>query len=278
MQRLLFLLLICLTANTHAAVVQQTLPNRLEVLAEYRKGSPEKPAILILHGFLQTHEFPTIHRLTGSLADEGYTVLAPNLSLGVTHRKQSLACEAIHSHTLKDDVREIDAWVQWLKARHSGPIVLIGHSFGSIEILAYLSARPDPAISRFIGVSIVESRLKLSPAERRTLVAELRREAKQASLKLVSHQFSFCQKFQATPQSLLSYLDWTPQKVLESAAALTTPSLFIMGGRDDRLGAGWVDHLKLKSRVEVIAGANHFMDGEHEFDLLDAVLRELRMP
>lgn len=276
MQRFLFLLLICLAANAQAVLVQQTLPNRLEALAEYRKGSPEKPAILILHGFLQTHEFPTIHRLTGSLADEGYTVLAPNLSLGVTHRKQSLACEAIHSHTLKDDVREIDAWVQWLKARHSGPIVLIGHSFGSIELLAYLAARPDPAVSRFIGVSIVESRLKLDASERKKLVASLRREA--ASRKLVSRQFSFCQKFQATPQSLLSYLEWTPQKVLQSAAVLPMPSFFIMGGRDDRLGPGWVDQLKQKSQVEIIAGANHFMDGEHEFDLFDAVLRELTTP
>jgi pimeloyl-ACP methyl ester carboxylesterase len=278
MQRLLILFLIFLAANAQAATVQQTLPNRLVALAEYRKGQADKPAILLLHGFLQTNEFPTIYRLTGSLADAGYTVLAPNLSLGVTHRRQSLACEAIHNHTLQDELGEIATWVKWLKNHHAGPIVLLGHSFCSIELLAYLADHPDPAIRQFIGVSIVESRLKLSPSERRKLVEELRQEAKKAQPRLVSRQFSFCNKFQATPKSLLSYMEWTPQKVLEVAAALPLPNLFIMGGHDDRLGPGWVEQLKKRNRVEVFAGANHFMDGEHEFDLVDAILKELGKP
>jgi len=51
-----------------------------------------------------------------------------------------------------------------------------------------------------------------------------------------------------------------------------------MGGNDDRLGTGWVDKLKAHNRVKIIPGANHFMDGEHEFDLLDSVLDEMKAP
>ena len=275
MKGVLLVALCCFGLAAQAATVELKLPNKLVARAEYRPGEPDKPAILMLHGFLQTHEFPTIHRLVEGVNDGGRAVLAPTLSLGVPHRRQSLACEAIHTHTMNDVGNEIGAWVKWLKARHPGPIVLIGHSFGSVEALAYLSGRPDPAINRFIGISIVEGRLKLSPEGTARLIAEMRRAVKTGEPRVVTHQFSFCQKYQATPASLLSYLEWTPKRVLDAAARLPLPNLFIMGGRDDRLGNGWVDQLKRRNRVEIIDGANHFMDGEHEFDLLDAVLAEL---
>ena len=52
-----------------------------------------------------------------------------------------------------------------------------------------------------------------------------------------------------------------------------------MGSRDDRLGPDWIDNLKkTKAKVLVIEGANHFMDGDFEFDLLDNVLLELKAP
>lgn len=272
----LILALCCIGLAARAASVELPLPNKLVAMAEYRKGGSDKPAVILLHGFLQTHEFPTIHRLVEGIADTGRAVLAPTLTLGVTHRRQSLACEAIHTHTMKDVEGEINAWVNWLKARHTGPIILLGHSFGSVEALAYLSGKPDPAITRFIGVSIIEGRLRLNPAGTRKLIADVRKRASERQPGVLTRQFSFCQKYQATPASLLSYLEWTPQRVLDASARLPLPNLYIMGGHDDRLGTSWVDKLKSRNRVKIISGANHFMDGEHEFDLLDAVLAELK--
>jgi len=277
MRFFLFLMMCSIGLTVRAASVELTLPNKLVAMAEYRKGDPDKPAVILLHGFLQTNEFPMIHRLVEGISDTGRGVLAPTFTLGVTHRRQSLACEAIHTHTMSEVEGEISAWVNWLKARHKGPIILLGHSFGSVEALAYLSDKPDPAITRFIGVSIIEGRLKLTSAETTKLLADMRRAVKTGEPRVVTHQFSFCQKYQATPASLLSYLEWTPQRVLDASARLPLPNLYIMGGRDDRLGTGWVDKLKTRNRVIVIPGANHFMDGEHEFDLLDAVLAELSL-
>ena len=276
MRLFLFLIMCCIGLTARAEPVELTLPSKLVAKAEYRKGDLDKSAVILLHGFLQTHEFPTIHSLVEGISSTGRTVLAPTLTLGVTHRQQSLACEAIHTHTLKEVGREIDAWVKWLKVRHNGPIIVLGHSFGSVEVLAYLSGSPDPAITRFIGVSIIEARLKLNAAETAKLIGEMRHAVKSGEPRVVTHQFSFCRKYQATPVSLLSYLEWTPRRVLEASARLPLPSLFIMGGHDDRLGSGWVDKLKTHNRVKIIPGANHFMDGEHEFDLLDAVLEELK--
>ncbi len=276
MRAVLILIMWGLAMVAHSETIELTLTGNVVARADYRKGAAHKPAVVMLHGFLQTYEFPTIHRLAEGMADAGHTVLSPNLSLGITHRRQSLACEAIHTHTMQDAGREIDAWLKWLKTRHRGPIVLLGHSFGSVEILAYLSNRPDPAITRMIGVSIVEGRIKLTPAETGQLIRNLRQAVKTGTPRVVNHPFSFCRHFQATPASLLSYLEWTPQRVLDASSRLTLPSLFIMGQNDDRLGPGWVEQLDKRNRVEVIPGANHFMDGNHEFDLLDVVLNELK--
>lgn len=277
MVRCLFVLLAFVSISALAEPVELVMPNKLTALAEYRKGELGKPTVLLMHGFLQTHEFPTIHRLTEGLASAGYSVLAPTLTLGVTHRKQSLACEAIHTHTMLDGAREIARWVEWLKSRKTTSIVLVGHSFGSVETLAYLSSHRDPQVRKLIGVSAVEGRLKVDGALRDRLINETRELVNAHDKHLISQQFSFCQKYRATPESMLSYLEWTPQRIIDEAGRLPISTTFIMGSRDDRLGPNWIEQLKkTKAKVRVIEGANHFMDGDFEFDLLDTMLLEMK--
>jgi dienelactone hydrolase len=277
MARCLIVFLAFFSASALAEVVELVMPNKLMALAEYRKAESGKPTVLLMHGFLQTHEFPTIHRLTEGLASAGYGVLAPTLTLGVTHRKQSMACEAIHTHTMGDGAKEIARWVEWLKANKTKSIVLVGHSFGSVETLAYLSSHRDPQVRKLIGVSAVEGRLKVDGALRDKLIKETRTMVMARDKHLVSQQFSFCQKYRATPESMLSYLEWTPQRIISEAGRLPISITFIMGSRDDRLGPNWIELLqKTKAKVRVIQGANHFMDGDFEFDLLDNVLLELK--
>lgn len=260
-----------------AESVELVLPNKLTAKAEFRKGDPGKATVVLMHGFLQTHEFPTIHRLTEGLAGAGYSVLAPTLTLGVTHRKQSLACEAIHTHTMADGTKELAAWVDWLKARKTTSIVLVGHSFGSVETLAYLKAHHEPLVRKLIGVSAVEGRLKVDGSLRDKVTKETRALVRARDKRLITQQFSFCRKYQATPESMLSYLEWTPERIITEAARLPIPTTFIMGGGDDRLGPTWIERLqKTKAKVQVIQGANHFMDGDFEFDLLDNLLLELK--
>ena len=50
----------------------------------------------------------------------------------------------------------------------------------------------------------------------------------------------------------------------------------IMGGGDERLSEGWVSKLKdTPAQIYLIEGANHFMDGSNEFDLLEVVIDKL---
>lgn len=75
---------------------------------------------------------------------------------------------------------------------------------------------------------------------------------------------------------MLSYAEWGPDRILSAIDRVKVPVTMIMGSQDDRLGEDWISRLKKsRARVVIIEGANHFMDGEHEFDLMDRFLAEI---
>ncbi len=244
--------------------------------AEYRPGRAAAPAVLILHGFLQTHEFGTVHRMVEGLSGEGYTVLAPSLTLGVPYRQKSLPCEAIHKHRFTDAYAELDAWLTWLQERHRGPIALIGHSFGSAVLIGYLQQARPAQVRKFIAVSLTEARTRKPEREIQALRQELRQRVARGDRALMTLPLSYCQRYTAPPAALLSYLDWDTNRILTALRQLKLDRVMIMGGGDDLIAPDWIDRLRRAGRVHVVEGANHFLDGMHEFELLDLLLQELR--
>ncbi len=271
---LLCLLISVFPAAAHAVIVQQEMRPGIGAGAEYLAGERSKPAVLLLHGFLQTREFPTVAMLARGLHDAGYTVLSPTLSLNIPDRKQSLSCEAIHKHSLDDDVAEIGRWVNWLKSRGHRAIVLVGHSFGSLQLLAYLSFKPDAAVKGYIGASLVEA--QIGTDARAELIAQLEDRVHGKQRALLTHALSFCRKYPSTPEGLLSYVRWDQARVLAALKQSPIDVRLIMGDADAMLGGSWLKALQhVQTPMAIVKGANHFMDGEHEFDLLERTLNHL---
>ena len=261
----------------HSNPVTLAIDDKIVANAEYRQGDSDKPTLLLLHGFLQTHNFHTIHQLTENLNDEGYSVLAPTLSLGIPFRKASLPCESIHTHTLQDTQSEIGKWISWLEQKGHQSIILIGHSTGSMMLLNYYQNVPTQSVKKFIGVSIMEGRLELSHEKQAALQEMLKQRIEDKDESLIKRQFSFCESLNATAESLYSYAMWTPDKILEAIKITDRPMTMIMGSVDDRLGPNWIKHLQETGKqIHIIEGANHFMDGEHEFELIEVILAELQ--
>jgi pimeloyl-ACP methyl ester carboxylesterase len=261
---LLLLLTAFLPFTAHAVEIQATLPSGVSVSADYLKGAPDKPAVLLLHGFLQTRDFPA-----------GYTTLTPTLSLGIPNRMQSLACEAVHKHDMNGDVMEIRHWVAWMKSRGHLSIVLLGRSFGSLQLLPYLNANPDPVVKALLGVSLIE--VKIGDTARAPLIAKLQDQAQRKQRTLVNQTLSYCQKYMSPAASLLSYVVWDQPRTLSALKQLPVPAQLVMGSADSNITPGWLKALQhLQIPVVVVPGANHFMDGEHEFTLLDHALQFLQ--
>lgn len=261
-------------------VTQKNAPLNLSVQANYHQGEPDKPAILIIHGFLTTNQFHTIRSMTKSFQDEGYTVLAPTLSLGINLRKQSLQCDSIHTHTLEDDINEIEQWIEWLNAQGKKEIIVVGHSSGSQTLLDMLKNNRHPSVK----LAIFTSLFYLNGPELGTLASDLE-YANQAlaanELKPHKYSFLFCKNnYYATPQSFLSYHKITRQHVIKSLTDLNIPHYTIMGGADKRyqnVGLSWLDELKQTgTHLITVEGANHFFSSQYEFDLQDHLLKAVQ--
>jgi pimeloyl-ACP methyl ester carboxylesterase len=271
---LLCLLLSLFPAIGHAVIAKQEMRPGITASAEYLIGERSKPAVLLLHGFLQTREFSTVATLARGLQDAGYTVLVPTLSLNIPNRTSSLACEAVHHHSLDQDVEEIGRWVGWLKSRGHASIVLLGHSFGSMQLLAYLDRQPDAAVRGYVGASLIEA--QVGTTSRPILIAELENRASSKQRTLVTRTLSFCRKYASTPEGLLSYVRWDQTRVLDALKRSPVEVKLIMGDADEMLGHGWLKALQhVQTPMVIVRGASHFMDGQHEFDLLEHTLKFL---
>lgn len=261
---------LALSHASQAAIVEIQTSTGITATAEYRPGDVGKPAALVLHSFLQTREFGTTKIVADALADEGYTVLSPNLTLGIPHRKRSLDCQALHLHNMEGDIREIQQWLQWLHKRGHPRIVAVGHSFGATQLLAWRQSAgaKDFAI---VGISLIGS-------DPFVLEDKSSPNVKAAPLPkpvngLTQMPLSFCEAYTAPRDKHASYAQWNETRTLAALKFAGAQTDIILGGEDKYLPKDWSARLaKAGARVKVIKGASHFMDGPQEFDMLDAVI------
>jgi len=267
------LLLFGLIGVASAEIITKTMPNGLSAEADFSRGDEDKPVVLILHGFMQTHDFSTVSRLANSLKDEGYTVLVPTLTLNINNRQQSLSCEAIHTHTMQGDVAEVVDWIDWLYQKTQRNITLIAHSAGSTHLLATMEGKTDPRIERLILISLLH--FHEDPLSQNTLESYKRAQddVKEGRRGLFIYDLAFCKKYPSEPEAFLSYRDWGRERTIDALNSLMIPTTIIIGGNDYRMRQAWREAL-MSTQVDVITmkDAGHFFDTQFEFDLLDLVI------
>lgn len=254
-------------------VVSQDFPWGARGSADYRPGEPGRPAVVVLHGFLQTRNFSTVARAARTLAEEGYTVLAPTLTLGISDRRQSLACEAIHTHSVEQGITELAAWVRWLRARGHETVVPVGHSSASMILAGYAEQGPHPAVSRLVLVSATPFGANQVDHQRPFHAEQARNALETGDTPIGSYALGYCQRFISPPETFLSYYDWGRERMLEAISASPVPVDVVIGSADQRIDAHWLKGLRAAAdHLVVIDGANHFFDTTHEFDLHDQLL------
>lgn len=260
-----------------AETIEARLPTGTFATAEFHAGKPNLPAVLLIHGFLQTREFPTVSRLAEGLANAGYTTLSPTLSLGISRRTRSLPCEAAHHHTIEQDVAEIAFWVAWLAQHKSNPVVIVGHSYGSLQSLIYAADKPSPKLRQVIAFSLVDTERQSESRTTAALLGDAKKRIARGETQLVSYPLGYCKQYMSTPQGFWSYARWERSDILRLSRRSKIPMEVIMGSSDDRMGEDWPDKLRSAgNHVQVIEGANHFFDAEHEFDMLDITISLLK--
>jgi pimeloyl-ACP methyl ester carboxylesterase len=242
--------------------------------ADYHRGEENQPAILVLHGLLATHNFPTVQHIAIEMQDAGYSVLTPTLTLGVGDRKASLPCTALQLHTMEQTVAELGWWTDWLVKRGHRQIYLVGHSAGSVQILAYSLDKPNAAVRGQILTSLVALESLPDKAPEGESAERARERIAAGDHGIAKYDVSFCHgSFTAPPEVFLSYHRWDKQQVIRALQQTPLPYQVIMGGNDNRFtGTAWMPMLReATTHLAVIDGASHFFDGSAEFALLDNV-------
>jgi pimeloyl-ACP methyl ester carboxylesterase len=239
--------------------------------ADYWPGAADMPAVLILHGFLQTREFPAVRRLAEALADEGYSVLTPTLSLGLNRRRQSLACEAIHTHTLQQDVAELSTWARWLAGRAGKAPVVIGQGVGGIQVAAMLDAREAP-VDRALLVGT--KAFRQGPSGAADIGGPADAVATGDADSIGFYRLGYCSRYASTAIASSSYLAWDRDRLQRMLLAVEAPVTLISGGEEVRVGTDWIRAPEAAGvELRTIPGADHFLDLAHASELLDEVLK-----
>jgi esterase/lipase len=269
---LLYLLLPPLPAA--AASLEVKLPTGITVYAEYHRGLPSMPAVLLLHGFQQIHQSEPMNSLGSNLASKGYTVLIPTISLGVNKRRQSMACEAVHTYTYKEEVAEIAYWMNWLDNKGYKTIIPAGFSStGNVGLLIYNAQVSHPAVKKIILVSPNPTFFDL--AERQKIRTAMNTKQTASRKKLGAFTLGYCKKnYFATAANYQSYTQYDESKFVELIRQSPVPAELILGSADTILPAAWLTQLKVlkaPARTTIIDQANHFFADTAEFDLTDAV-------
>ena len=267
----IILMLLFLSGLVNAQEIELETSERYIASANFLEGEADKKALLILHGFLQTRNFSTVKRLGDTLHESGFSVLSPTLSLGLHRRRQSLPCEAIHTHSIQTDAAEIKQWVDWLTEKTGKKPTLIGHSSGSITLLNYLDIYGTDGIEKLILISISPFTNEITPVDEKNL-KWARDDLNSGYDSLYTYKLSYCDTYPSTSSAWLSYKQWDQEKLGELTVKYSDLIDVIIGTNDNRLTMEWRDLLQSKGvNISFIEGANHFFDQAHEFDLSDTM-------
>lgn len=269
------LMLFWLTFMTaHAEIIEAKIQRGITITANFHAGNPSHTALLILHGFLQTGHSEPMNALASNLDSKGYATLRPTMSLGINRRNQSTPCEAMHTHTVAQDIEEIDYWFKWLLKKGYRHIVLTGFSStGNFESMLYSAQKPDPAITQLILISLNPILVEHNEQKRIRRVLHAGTGKRPQAPELFT--LGYCKRnFAATPASYASYAVFDDSRLLDMISRNRLPLDIVLGSNDTILPESWIaqiDALKSKAAISVIPNANHFFDGTSEFDLAETV-------
>lgn len=262
--------------------------NGTALRAELEKSDnwPEGPVVLITHGTLAHNRMEIISTLQDLFAENGVSSLAINLSLGLNKRPSSMYdCATPHTHKHTDAIKEIGAWVEWLKYEGAKDIVLLGHSRGGNQTAWYAAEQADSSVSGVIllapqtwsaGYAAKDYEERYGKPLRPILDKALSLVKAGKGKEMLEHvDFIYCKDTTVSAEAFVSYY--------QSDQRLDTPYLLsriklpmlLFVGTEDKVVKGLKKKLdQLPQRPEnletvIMEGADHFFRDLYAEDVVD---------
>jgi pimeloyl-ACP methyl ester carboxylesterase len=227
----------------------------------------EDGVILMLHGTLGHKDMEIIVLMQSVFQEYEYSSLAINLSFNIDDRHGFYPCERPHTHKYNDALAELALWVDWLKEKHVGDIIMLGHSRGANQVANYLLQEDHSVVA---GILLAPSAGSGSMTD--TVQTNLARAEKEEWLD--DTEFLHCQNTKVSAASYVSYYASPSQgDTLELLQEITTPVL-VLSGSQDSVVKGLAEKMNNVNNERVmhlqIDGADHFFRDLFAYDVADA--------
>ncbi|MCF3629338.1 alpha/beta fold hydrolase [Thalassospiraceae bacterium LMO-SO8] len=242
--------------------------------------------VLIVHGTLAHNDMETLKTLRGVLNDRGLNTLAINLSLAIDDRHGMYDCKTPHRHGHLDALDEISAWMDWLKDRGAGPVVLFGHSRGGNQAARFAAERGNAMISKLALLApatwnAAKTAQGFEKSHGRPLAPDL--AAAEALVKagkgdqlLDKPGLLYCPTAKVSAASFVSYYRPDPRFDTPSILGEIKVPVLVMAGSNDTVVADLPEKMAGKAdgakvAFKVIDGADHFFLDLYAEDVGDAM-------
>jgi pimeloyl-ACP methyl ester carboxylesterase len=244
------------------------------------------PVVLMLHGTLAHADMEIMTTLREVFREEGWGSLAVSLGLAETGRTGMYPCESTHRHLAGDATREVALWLDWLATRQAGPIVLLGHSRGGLQMAAFAAGDPRPGVEALVLLAatvagdrpVAEGYRERFGEDLETVLERARAlvDAGRGDTVMEGVGFLYCEQAKVTAASFLSYYDEEAPRGIEALIDAVPYPTLVIGGSEDQVTTGLAaaieDHLDdPRIRYVEIDGADHFFRDLYAYDVVEAV-------
>jgi pimeloyl-ACP methyl ester carboxylesterase len=243
--------------------------------------------ILMTHGTLAHNGMEIIRTLQGLLKENGYNSLAINLSLNLNDRHGFYDCATPHTHHHADALDEIGAWLEWLKGKKAGQVVLLGHSRGGNQTAWFAAERSEPLVKAVVLVAPQVWSENYAATDYKTRYQkELKPELDKAQAIVASGKpnqwmvhtdFTYCKDTQVSASAFVSYYQSEPRlntpnllpKIKQPVLVFAATEDTIVKGLDKKV-APLADGENIQ--LVVIDGADHTFRDLYAEDVVDAIV------
>lgn len=241
---------------------------------------------LIVHGTLAHNKMEIIVALQDQLKERGLNTLAINLSLGLDNRHGMYDCAVTHRHKNSDSVIEMAAWIDWLKNKGSGPIVLVGHSRGGNQVSWFMANKREAAVKSAVLIapavwnmeSATAAYKKNYKASLMLLLGKTTRMvmANKGDTILDDIDFLYCPKTSVSAATFYDYYYEDPFRNTPTALIrVKKKPVLVIAASEDTINPGLPEGMKGvvggNISLAVIDGAGHFFRDLYGEDVADLI-------
>lgn len=256
-----------------------------ELQGRYEPAAAGEPVVLMVHGTLAHADMEIMTAFRDVLAEEGWGALAISLSYGEPERSGMYPCDSLHGHRSSAAGAEIAAWLAWLADRGAGPIVLLGHSRGGLQVAEFAAGRTLPGVVALVLVAppLAESGAAAAGYEARygvslaSVVARARDavDAGEPDRVMEVPGFLHCPDAKVTAASFLSYYGPEAPGELSDLMGKSRVPVLVVAGSEDTVSPGLAGALQPaespRVRVVEIDGADHFFRDLYAYDVIESI-------